>query len=165
MTDNPPSTDIVIRAFVDTDSVPVWGLHNRALEGTGAHAGNGAWDQDVRDPHKFYSNCNGVFLVGERAGRISAMGAYIPKGDGVVEIKRMRVDPAYQGRGLGGRILEALERRAKAAGFTLAVVETLERQKTAQRLYERSGYINIGVSTMGDFEIIHYEKDLADISR
>ena len=39
-----------IRSFDPSDAAAVWALHNEALEGTGAHAGNGPWDADVRDP-------------------------------------------------------------------------------------------------------------------
>ena len=56
------------------------------------------------------------------------------------EIKRMVVDPAYRGRQIGVRLLEAMENQLRAESFTLALLETGSLQIQALRLYERCGY-------------------------
>ena len=37
---------IEIRQYFPGDKNAVWTLHNEALAGTGAHGGNGPWDDD-----------------------------------------------------------------------------------------------------------------------
>lgn len=149
-----------IREVQADDSDAVWQLHNRALERTGAHAGSGEWDADVRDAIGSYLNRGGSFLVCEIAGVIIGMGAFLPAGEGAVEIKRMRVDPAHQSSGIGWRILSALEQEARDRGFTRAILETTRQQQPARRLYERNGYVRVSESRLGRFEILHYEKNL-----
>lgn len=56
----------------------------------------------------------------------------------------MRVDPEYQGRGYGRRLLEALEARARERGVDRIVLETNERLEAARALYETRGDEEIG---------------------
>jgi putative acetyltransferase len=56
------------------------------------------------------------------------------------EIKRMYVDPARRGEGIGVRMLHALEQGMAAEGLTIALLETGEDQTQAVRLYQRAGY-------------------------
>lgn len=151
---------LTIRPVHKRDIQSVWELHNRALEGTGAHAGNGEWDEDVRDPIGSYQSSGGYFLVCEIEGLIVGMGAYAPIDESSVEIKRMRVDPDEQGAGIGWRILSALEADAKTKGFKRAILETTMQQTAAQALYERNGYMKTRESRLGRFRVIHYEKSL-----
>ena len=63
------------------------------------------------------------------------------RADGVtVEVKRMWVAPSHRGRGLGRRLLELLEERARELGATRAVLDT-RRLLGAVPLYERHGYV------------------------
>ena len=91
----------MFRQVEPKDYQAIWELHNRALEDTGAHGGNGEWDEDVRDPDASYLKRGGNFLVLEVHGRVAAMGAYVPVDASTVEIRRMRVEPAVQGTGIG----------------------------------------------------------------
>lgn len=56
------------------------------------------------------------------------------------EIKRMFVKEEQRGRGIGGKILTALEIRAKELGFAECILETGFKQPEAIALYQRSGY-------------------------
>jgi putative acetyltransferase len=85
-----------------------------------------------------------AFLVGRLGDQPVACGAYRPMGSDVAEIKRMYVDPDYRGRGLGQRILQELETRARRDGYSRARLETGVLQPVAIRLYERAGYLQIG---------------------
>ncbi|HEY8697597.1 MAG TPA: GNAT family N-acetyltransferase [Rhizomicrobium sp.] len=60
------------------------------------------------------------------------------------EVKRMYTRPAYQGRGLGGRILAEIERLARAEGLSELVLETGDRHPAAWRVYERAGFVRCG---------------------
>jgi GNAT superfamily N-acetyltransferase len=58
----------------------------------------------------------------------------------VAEIKRMYVVPAARRQGLGRRLLEALEDRARELGYARIRLDTGARQPHAQAMYERAGY-------------------------
>jgi len=56
------------------------------------------------------------------------------------EVKRMWAHPRYRRRGLGARVLKALEDAAREAGYTRLVLETGPRQPEAEALYAGRGY-------------------------
>ena len=57
------------------------------------------------------------------------------------QVRFMAVDPAAQGRGLGGTILQEVERRARAAGASSIVLNARE---DAQRFYQKHGFDVVG---------------------
>jgi GNAT superfamily N-acetyltransferase len=59
------------------------------------------------------------------------------------ELKRMYVEPARRGRGIGRALLEALEAEARQLGAGRIVLETGARQTAAVALYARCGYEKI----------------------
>ncbi len=140
------------------DREPVWRLHNVALSTTDAHVGNGPWDDDLHQVEALYLDDGGEFLVGVYSGRVVAMGALKRTSPERAEIKRMRVDPAFQRRGFGRAILEALERRAVELGYTTLHLDTTVHQKAARRLYVENGYREVRHGRMGPFECVFYEK-------
>jgi putative acetyltransferase len=84
---------------------------------------------------------------GARPGRIVGTGAVrrmageaatdgLPYG----EVKRMMVEPAWRGRGIGRQLLQALEASLVEHGLTLSLLETGRDQAEAVRLYQRCGY-------------------------
>ena len=87
------------------------------------------------------------FIVAERAGRIVGCGAVrrMP-GDAdsgqqpYGEIKRMMVEPAQRGRGVGVQLLRALELALREHRVERVLLETGALQHEAVRLYERCGY-------------------------
>jgi len=77
--------------------------------------------------------------VGTGAVRTSA-GEPATGGAPYGEVKRMMVDPAQRGRGIGERLLRELEDALRDSGIALALLETGRDQADAVRLYERCGY-------------------------
>jgi putative acetyltransferase len=85
-----------------------------------------------------------VFLVARDAqGRAAGCGAYVDRG-GYGEVKRMFVDPAARGQGVGGRLLADIARRAAAAGLASLKLETGISQPEAIALYRRDGFVLCG---------------------
>jgi putative acetyltransferase len=84
------------------------------------------------------------FLVARKSGGAAiGCGAILLSEDAGVrtaELKRMWVNPAIRGAGLGRRLLEALETAAVTEGVTLLRLETGVRQPEALGLYRASGY-------------------------
>lgn len=83
----------------------------------------------------------GALLVASLAGEPVGCGAVRAAGEGVMEIKRMYVDPRWRGLGISGRILDALAARARAEGATRLVLETGARSTAALALYGRRGWV------------------------
>eukprot|EP00877_Chromochloris_zofingiensis_P007792 jgi/Chrzof1/3266/Cz12g18130.t1 len=56
------------------------------------------------------------------------------------ELKRMYVEPSQQGRGIGKALLVEILSVAKAIGYTTMVLDTLQRLKAANAIYEAFGF-------------------------
>src|SRR5882757_5486343 len=86
-----------------------------------------------------------VFLIAYDSVTSTALGcgALRDLGDHTVEVKRMYVHPEYRGRGIGRRVLGALESHALQQGATRIRLETGRLQPDAVRLYEAAGYRQI----------------------
>ncbi len=63
-----------------------------------------------------------------------------PLQDGVLELRRVVVRPAWRGRGVADDLVRALLHRARQAGAQAVWLETGERQHAALRLYTRLGF-------------------------
>ena len=107
---------------------------------------------DARYPEpgaNFFSLDPGEVGPGRGAFVIARLeGAGAPVGCGAVrlldaetaEVKRMFVDPAARGHGVGRKILEVLQARARSLGARRLVLETGPRQPEALALYTRAGF-------------------------
>lgn len=85
----------------------------------------------------------GTFLVAEVDGVPAACGAWRVHGDGVVEIKRVYVEPAFRRRGLARLVMRALEESAVRAGHRAVLLNSGTRQPEALALYARLGYRDV----------------------
>jgi ribosomal protein S18 acetylase RimI-like enzyme len=130
------------------------------MQQTGAYLGRGPWDDDVYAVEETYLHQRGEFLIGEWDGLFVAMGGFRRTTPDRAEIKRMRVHPDYQGRGLGQIILTELEARAQAQGYSTLHLDTSPAQVAAQRLYEKNGFYPVGRTLINGLEVILYEKSL-----
>lgn len=60
------------------------------------------------------------------------------------EVKRMYTRPSHQGRGVGRRVVEEIEKLARTEGLTQLVLETGDKHPAAYRVYERAGFRRCG---------------------
>ncbi len=58
----------------------------------------------------------------------------------LVNIHDLAVLPAHRGRGVGSRLLEAVEREARDTGCCKLTLEVLENNHRARRVYELAGF-------------------------
>lgn len=181
-------SELRFRRYRAADAEAVWTLHERAMADAGTDPSDIPGTDDLRSVETDYIEAGGEFLVGvgdtgtgEGAGTeglettdgtVVAMGGYVPTTDGraderavagrsVAELHRMRVAPARQREGHGRALLAALEDRASAAGFERLLATTAARQTAAVRFYPAAGYEPAGSSTHGEYELRHFEKELA----
>jgi acetyltransferase len=106
-------------------------------------AGAEAWWRDVlaaADPRA-------IFLVARDAqgiaGTVQLHPAWAPNQRHRAEITKLLVHPRSRGRGLGARLMQAVEAAARAPGFTLLTLDT-KRGDPAERLYHRLGWTAAG---------------------
>lgn len=99
----------------------------------------GGPDGAVVEPAEFRPP-EGLFLVADVDGAPAGCGAWRVHAPGVVEIKRVYVEPAWRRLGLAALIVEVLEETAAAAGHRSAVLNTGVRQPEALGLYAAVGY-------------------------
>jgi ribosomal protein S18 acetylase RimI-like enzyme len=170
---------LTLRRYREDDAERVRELHETAMRELEAFVDD-LPDVDLNDVHGSYVEPGGEFLVGELDevdGEIVAMGAFRPvEGyltellsdlpESTAEVKRMRVDPAWQGQGFGGGMLTALEERARERGFTHLVLDTTAAMEAAQGLYESHGFElvrRVDVAFGGDaLEMLCYRKSLEE---
>jgi len=83
---------------------------------------------------------NSAFWVWTQDGRIQGFSAGDPR-DG--SIFALFVDPAYEGRGIGQKLLPLACETLKAAGYQAATLTT-EPSTRAEKFYRRNGWSEIG---------------------
>ena len=85
----------------------------------------------------------GTFLVARTGGEPVACGALRVHDAATAEVKRMYVDAARRGRGLGRAVLHALELHARGLGVRRLVLETGVHQREAIALYRGAGFTEV----------------------
>jgi ribosomal protein S18 acetylase RimI-like enzyme len=110
------------------------------LAGLAEHWGtlDPARNPDLEDMLASYPG--GTTLVARRNGRVVATGTLVPRTNGVAEIVRMSVAADLRRQGLGGRVLEELLDRARAAGFRKIILETTSAWTEVIAFYRKNGF-------------------------
>ena len=123
------------------------------------HGSTGPADAEIVDD---YRPPGGVFLLLRVGDEVRGCGAvrWLAPEVGVGELKRMWIDPDERGRGLGGRLLDALEDAARSLGYDRLRLDTHEVLVEAIRLYEGHGYRRIGRYNEAPDPTHFYEKVL-----
>jgi DNA-binding MarR family transcriptional regulator/ribosomal protein S18 acetylase RimI-like enzyme len=113
--------------------------------------------KSLRAPH-------GCFLVAVSDGRTVACGGVRRLSNDAAEIKRMWVDEDWRGLGLGSRMLNTLEVRARELGHSIVRLDTNATLTEAIALYERVGYRAIGRYNDNPHAQRWFEKSLGSTS-
>jgi GNAT superfamily N-acetyltransferase len=96
--------------------------------------------------------------------RVVGMGAVRRLEDGVGEIKRMYIQPEFQGRGLGKEMMTRLEWKARELGYLTLRLDTAWFLEAAVHVYRRAGFVERdkypGTESEGDSNYIYMEKRL-----
>ncbi len=100
-------------------------------------------DRTVAAPSAELRPPSGSFLIVRLDGRAIGCGAVRKLDETTAEIKRMWIDPAVRGRGVGRRLLAALESAAARLGCRLVRLDTSSHLPEALGLYRSTGYSEI----------------------
>jgi ribosomal protein S18 acetylase RimI-like enzyme len=125
------------------DSALARGLLDRYYSELAARfpGGAGAFElANIAAPTTEFAPPQGVFLIARLDGRAVGCGAVRTLGAGHAEIKRMWVDPAARGLGVGRGLLGALEGAAVERGFRSVRLDTAAYLVEALALYLSAGY-------------------------
>lgn len=116
---------------------------------------------DEVDTLEAYEPPAGVFLLAQISGSPVGCGALRSLSPGIGEIKRMWVCPTARGRGVGRRLLQALERAARERGLRAVRLDTHSSLAEALQLYRTSGYREIPRFNDNPYAYHWFEKALA----
>jgi GNAT superfamily N-acetyltransferase len=113
------------------------------LEYASAHAGTPGVEHMLADaaglPGPYTPPRGGLWLA--RAGDVGVgCVALRPLDDTMAEVKRMYVDPASRGNGVGRALMETLIAGARTRGYQTLRLGTLEEMTAAQGLYRSLGF-------------------------
>jgi ribosomal protein S18 acetylase RimI-like enzyme len=98
----------------------------------------------------------------ELEGRVGDWDGDPPLRPGEAHIRMLGVDPAARARGIGTRLMAAVEARARAAGKTFVTLHTTTNMQAAQRMYARLGYERMEDHVFPDgFVLLGYRKELS----
>ena len=78
------------------------------------------------------------------AGTVQLLPAPMPNQPHRADVAKLQVHRRARGQGLGRALMDAIEARARAAGFTLLTLDT-KRGDAAEKLYEATGWTRVGV--------------------
>jgi len=130
-----------LREATAADGAAVRALVSRVLAEYGLPSEPTRADADLMNLDAHYRGAGGWFAVLEapEGGIVGSVG-WAPHGPGTVELRKMYLDAAHRGRGLGRRLLEAALASARAGGARRVTLETATVLGEAVRLYERAGF-------------------------
>lgn len=80
--------------------------------------------------------------------------------EGIVELKRMFVLPAYQGNGFGRRLLEHAIDYSRKRGYRKICLDTRKQFSAAQHLYLSAGFTEIAKYNNNEHAELYFELDL-----
>lgn len=94
----------------------------------------------LADPQRSIIDRGGQILIAAIAGRTVGCCAMLPIAPGEFELIKMGVDPAFQGRGIGRRLFQAIIEEARRLHARRLYLETNSRLHPAIRIYESFGF-------------------------
>lgn len=92
------------------------------------------WHDDLSKITQKYTDKKGAFLLWFSGSRLIGMGGILRINAGTAFIKRVRVHPHYQRKGLSAKILAALEKKAIALGYKKLVANTAKGNIPAEKM-------------------------------
>jgi GNAT superfamily N-acetyltransferase len=135
-------------------------LHRSALNGISHGLTQEEEERDLYNITGTYQGEHGVFLIGVNEGHLVAMGGFKIIGNGIAELKRMRIVSDRQGSGIGSKLLQRLETLAVKKDIHKLVLETATSRTKTLTFYDKHGYQRTGKGRYGAQPTITFEKKL-----
>ncbi len=103
-----------------------------------------------------YAPPSGRLLLARVDGQVAGCVALRQIGDGICEMKRLFVRPAFHGTGCGRALATAIVDEARAAGYRAMRLDTVPQMHAAIALYESLGFRDIDPYTENPIEGARY---------
>ena len=140
---------LVLRPARPADTPRVIALITRVFAEYGLFCDVDGFDRDLHDPGGYCRARGGEFWVAEMRGQIVAtVGVTLDESTG--ELKRLYVDAAARGRGLGRRLTQHAIDFARAAGCTRFIAWSDTLFTHAHALYRGMGFVQAGRRPLDD---------------
>lgn len=100
------------------------------------------FEAELASVEHIYASPHGAAYLARPLGGGTAVGCVALKASapGIGEMKRLYVQPAYQGTGLGRALVLSILDRARQLGYARMRLDTLPSMATAQQLYRSLGF-------------------------
>jgi putative acetyltransferase len=140
-----------LRPAGNTDCEGITRLVFEVLQEYGLKPDPASTDADLKDIESSYFKQGGTFLVLEDndGSIIGAYGLY-PMEKHTCELRKMYLQKAYRGKGLGKFLLEDALSRACQLGFKTVILETASVLKEAIALYKSYGFVEYQPNHMSE---------------
>ncbi len=118
-------------------------LFREYADGTGACECFEGFGEEIAGLPGPYRPPTGQLLLAELDGRSAGCVALWKLDDGISEMKRLYVRPAFRGRHLGRQLAEAIITEARRIGYRAMRLDTLPSMMAARALYQSLGLLAI----------------------
>ena len=131
-----------LRPADNKDCESIARLVYRVLKEYGLKPDPACTDVDIKDIESSYFNRGGTFVVleAEDGSVVGAYGLY-PMDEQICELRKMYLDKAHRGKGLGKFLLEDALSKARELGFERMILETATVLIEAITLYKSYGFV------------------------
>jgi ribosomal protein S18 acetylase RimI-like enzyme len=101
-----------------------------------------SFEDELKNPLKKYGAPKGVLYLANWNHEVAGCIAFMPlQEEGVCEMKRLYVRPAFRKHKIGKALVEQLLKDAKCLGYTKIKLDTLQKLQPAIALYLQYGFV------------------------
>jgi putative acetyltransferase len=138
-----PASTVSISPVQPADVPAVVALVRTVLAEFDLSFGEGAAtdDQLASLPGSYVEHGGAFWVAVDADAKLLGTAGVFPLDPGVFELRKMYLDPAARGRGVGQRLLDESLAWARAQGGRRMVLDTTDKMTSAIRFYEANGFI------------------------
>ena len=130
------------RAIIPNEVPAVRDLFREYAAGTGIDLCFQRFEEELAGLPGAYAAPDGCLLVVDAGSNLAGCVAFRRHAPDVCEMKRLYIQPAFRGLGLGRKLIDRLAGEAIAAGYHEMVLDTLPVMREAIAMYRSAGFVD-----------------------